>query len=48
VIRRELENRIARAVLAGEVEEGDRVRVDWDGKAFRLVPEKEGTEAVVE
>jgi len=43
LIRSELETRLARAMLAGEVREGDRVRARWDSEAkeVRLEPQRE-------
>lgn len=48
LIRSELETQLARAMLAGEVHEGDRVLARWDGEAGRVVLEPQpsgGTEA---
>ncbi len=47
LIRSTLETELARAMLAGEVHDGDRVRAAWDGPAHRLVlePARPGGEA---
>ena len=40
-VQRRIENPLAKRILAGEFEEGDVIRVDFDGEDFRF--EKAGT-----
>jgi ATP-dependent Clp protease ATP-binding subunit ClpC len=42
LIRSDLETRLASAMLAGDIEEGDRVRARWDGDARKVVFEPKG------
>ncbi len=42
LIQQEIENPLARRLLAGDIADGDSVRVDCEGETFSFVPEKRG------
>mgnify|MGYP000263731167 CR=1 FL=1 len=42
LIQQEIENPLARRLLAGDIADGDTVRVDCEGETFSFLPEKRG------